>query len=80
MNAVRVRTGPVPGSGPVRFWTSPVQNWTGLVSDLFWTGTGPCAEFLTNYVCGGEGEKAVLLFGRSHNAVLACTGRYCRLD
>ena len=38
--SIRVRTGPVPGSGPGRCKT-------GLVSDLFWTGAGPCVAILT---------------------------------
>ena len=49
-----------------RFWTGLVQNWTGPVSDRFWTGASPCAAFLTNYVCGGEGCAALWQIAKHH--------------
>ena len=54
--------------------------YTGPFSDLYWTGAGACAAFLTNYVCSREGlavEKAVRLSSRTQYTVRACTGRYC---
>jgi len=41
----RVRTGPVPGSGPSRSNTGPNRSRI-----FFWTVAGPFAAFLTSYV------------------------------
>jgi len=40
---IRVRTGPIPGSGPA----GPRPDRSRI---FFWTGADPCAAFLTDYV------------------------------
>ena len=51
---IRVRTGPVPGSGPGRSKIGPDRSRI-----FFLDGAGPCAAFLMNYIRDGEGHAAV---------------------